>query len=139
MAEYGTSVETNASADRIWKIWSDMSTWGEWNPNVSTMDWTGGFAAGTEGIMNTRAGQHHKMKLVEVQPGRFFALETSVVPGTRFRFNCRVEPSGAKTRIGQTVEVKGPLGPVMQGMLGPQVSKEFGTLLANLAKKAEAG
>lgn len=139
MAEYGTSVETNASPDRVWKIWSDMSTWGDWNPNVSTMEWTGGFSAGTEGIMNTRAGQHHKMKLVEVQPGRFFALETSVVPGTRFRFNCRVDPAGARTRIGQTVEVKGPLGPVMQGMLGPQVSKEFGTLLSNLAKKAEAG
>lgn len=139
MAEYGTSVETTASADRVWKIWSDMTTWGDWNPNVSTMDWTGGFAAGTEGIMNTKAGQHHKMKLVEVQPGRFFALETSVVPGTRFRFNCRINPAGGKTRIGQTVEVNGPLGPVMRGMLGPQVSKEFGTLLSNLAKKAEAG
>ena len=139
MAEYGTSVETTASPDRVWKIWSDMSTWGDWNPNVSTMDWAGGFNAGTDGIMNTRAGQHHKMKLVEVQPGRFFALETSVVPGTRFRFNCRVDPAGDKTRIGQTVEVKGPLGPVMQRMLGPQVSKEFGTLLSNLAKRAEAG
>lgn len=138
MAEYGTAIETTASPEKIWRIWSDMSTWGDWNPNVSTMEWTGGFAAGTEGIMNTRAGQHHKMKLVEVQPGRFFALETSVVPGTRFRFNCRVDPAGVKTTIGQTVEVKGPLGPVMQGMLGPQVSKEFGTLLANLAKKAEA-
>jgi uncharacterized protein YndB with AHSA1/START domain len=138
MAEYGTSVETAASPERVWKIWSDMSTWGDWNPNVSTMDWQGGFAQGTEGVMNTRAGQHHKMKLVEVQPGRFFALETSVVPGTRFRFNCRVEPSGAKTKISQMVEVKGPLGPIMQGMMGPQVSKEFGTLLANLAKRAEA-
>jgi hypothetical protein len=137
MAEYGTSVETAASAGSVWKIWSDMSTWGGWNPNVSTMDWTGGFSAGTEGVMNTRAGQHHKMKLVEVQPGRFFALETSVVPGTTFRFNCRVDPAGARTRIGQTVEVKGPLGPVLRGMLGPQVSKEFGTLLSNLAKKAE--
>jgi uncharacterized protein YndB with AHSA1/START domain len=138
MAEYGTSVETAASPARVWKIWSDMSTWGDWNPNVSTMDWQGGFAQGTEGVMNTRAGQHHKMELVEVQPGRFFALETSVVPGTRFRFNCRVEPSGAKTKISQMVEVKGPLGPIMQGMMGPQVSKEFGTLLANLAKRAEA-
>ncbi|MDQ2942518.1 MAG: SRPBCC family protein [Candidatus Dormibacteraeota bacterium] len=138
MAEYGTSVETTASPDRVWRIWSDMSTWGEWNPNVSTMDWTGGFVQGSEGVMNTRAGQHHKMKLVEVQPGRFFALETSVVPGTRFRFNCRVEPVGGKTRISQTVEVKGPLGPVLQGMMGPQVSKDFGTVLSNLAKKAEA-
>ena len=137
--EYGTSVETTASLDKVWRIWSDMSTWGDWNPNVSTMDWSGGFAAGTTGVMNTRAGQHHKMVLAEVLPGRSFALETSVVPGTRFRFNCRVEPVAGKTKVSQTVEVHGPLGPIMGGMLGPQVAKDFGVLLANLARKAEAG
>ena len=72
-----------------------------------------------------------------MQPGRGFALLTSVVPGTRFRFNCRIEPAGAKTKVSQTVEVGGPLGSVLGGMLGPQVSKEFGTLLSNLARKAE--
>ena len=35
------------------------------------------------------------------------------------------------------LEVGGPLGPVLGGMLGPQVSKEFGTLLSNLARMAE--
>jgi len=139
MAEYGTSVETAASPEKVWQVWSDMSTWGEWNPNVSTMDWQGGFASGTAGVMNTRAGQHHKMQLLDVSPGRSFALETSVVPGTRFRFNCRIVPGtgGGKTKVGQWVEVRGPLGPVLGGMLGPQVSKEFGTLLENLARKAE--
>jgi len=134
MAEYGTSVDSTAPADRVWKIWSDMSTWGDWNPNVSTMDWQGGFSEGTAGVMNTRAGQHHKMRLVDVVPGRSFALLTSVVPGTTFRF----ESVGGKTKISQTVEVRGPLGPLLSGMLGPQVSKEFGTLLGNLAKRAEA-
>ena len=136
--EYGTSVESSASPEKVWRIWSDMSTWGEWNPNVSTMDWSGGFVSGSTGVMNTRAGQHHKMQLVDVQPGRSFALLTRVVTGTQFRFNCRVEPAGAGTKISQTVEVGGPLGPVMGGMMGPQVSKEFGTLLSNLATKAEA-
>jgi uncharacterized protein YndB with AHSA1/START domain len=136
--EYGTSVETSASPEKVWRVWSDMSTWGEWNPNVSTMDWTGGFVSGSTGVMNTRAGQHHKMQLVDVQPGRSFALLTAVVPGTRFRFNCRVEPSSnGKTRVGQTVEVHGPLGPVLGGVLGPQVAKDFGALLENLARKAE--
>jgi hypothetical protein len=136
--EYGTSVETTAPPDKVWRIWSDMSTWGQWNPNVTTMDWQGGFVSGTTGVMNTPSGQHHKMELVDVQPGRSFALLTSVVPGTRFRFNCRVEPANGKTKVSQTVEVLGPLGPVMGGMLGPQVSKEFSTLLQNLARKAEA-
>lgn len=137
--EYGTSVETSASPDKVWRIWSDMSTWQQWNPNVSSMDWSGGFVSGSTGVMNTPSGQHHKMELVDVQPGRSFALLTAVVPGTRFRFNCRIEPSsGGKARVSQTVEVGGPLGPIMGGMLGPQVSKEFGTLLSNLAKKAES-
>jgi len=135
--EYGTSVETAASPEKVWRVWSDMSTWGEWNPNVSTMDWQGGFVSGSKGVMNTRAGQHHQMELVDVQPGRSFALVTAVVPGTRFRFNCRVEPAGAKSKISQTVQVLGPLGPVLGGMLGPQVSKEFDVLLTNLARKAE--
>lgn len=137
MSEYGTSVDTNAPPDKVWRIWSDMSTWGQWNPNVTSMDWQGGFANGTTGVMNTPAGQHHKMQLVDVNPGRSFALETRVVPGTMFRFNCRIEPQGAGSRISQAVEVKGPLGPILGGMLGPQVSKEFGTLLKNLAAKAE--
>jgi hypothetical protein len=86
--------------------------------------------------MNTKAGQHHKMQIVDVVPGRSFALETSVIPGTTFRFNCNIEPAGAETKISQTVEVKGPLG-FLAPMLGPGVAKDFRTLLSNLAKKAE--
>lgn len=136
MPEYGTSVVSTAPADKVWKIWSDTSTWGEWNPNVTTMELHGPFATGSTAIMHTKAGQHHKMRIVELQPGRRFVLETNVIPGTTFRFNCRVEPVGAETKISQTVEVKGPLG-FLGGMLGPGVSKDFGALLSGLAKKAE--
>jgi uncharacterized protein YndB with AHSA1/START domain len=136
MSEYGTSVVSTAPADKVWKIWSDTSTWGEWNPNVTTMELNGPFATGSTAIMHTKAGQHHKMRIVDVQAGRGFVLETNVIPGTTFRFNCRVEPVGAEAKISQTVEVKGPLG-FLGGMLGPGVSKDFGALLSALAKKAE--
>jgi hypothetical protein len=138
MAEHGTSVAATATADKVWKIWSDMSTWGRWNPNVWTMECQNGSASGTTGVMNTRAGQHHKMKLVNIVPGRSFALETSVLPGTMFRFNRRIELVSGKTTVGQWVEVKGPLGPLVGGILGPQVSREFANLLANLAREAES-
>src|SRR5260370_787545 len=68
MAEYGTSVDTTAPAEKVWKIWSDMSTWGDWNPNVATMDWQGGVVDGSTGTMNTRAGHHHKSRVVDVVP-----------------------------------------------------------------------
>src|SRR5437588_11720039 len=87
--EYGTSAETTASPDKVWRVWSDMSTWGEWNPNVSTMDWSGGFVSGSTGVMNTRAGQHHKMQLVDVQPGRSFAVRDGGGPGPGCGFDLR--------------------------------------------------
>src|SRR5260370_14576356 len=136
--EYGTSVESTASPEKVWRIWSDMSTWGQWNPNVTTMDWQGGFASGTAGVMNTPSGQHHKMQLADVQPGRSFALLTSVVPGTRFRFNCRIEPSDGKTKISQTVEVGGPLRLVMGRIPEPQVSTDFRTPPQNVPRKAQS-
>ena len=138
MAEYGASVVTAAPADKVWKIWSDTTTWGDWNPMVTTMELHGPFASGSTAVMHTKGGQHHKMRLVDVVPGRSFALETNVVPLTTFRFNCRIEPVGAEAKISQMVEVKGPLGPILGGMLGPQVSNEFPALLASLAKKAES-
>jgi len=139
MGEHGKSRETSAPPEKVWQIWTDTSTWGEWNPNVTTMDMAPPIAAGKEGVMNTPAGQHHKMKVVDVQPGRSFTLETSVIPLSTFRFKCSVEPAGGKTRIGQTVQVVGPMGWLFDPMMGDGIAKDFDKLLDGLARKAETG
>jgi len=138
MAEHGKSRETTASSDRVWAIWSDPSNWGEWNPNVTTMEMASPLKLGAEGVMNTPAGQHHHMKVIDLQPGRSFTLETSVIPLSRFHFVCTVEPAGSKTRISQSVKVVGPMGWLFDPMMGDQIAKDFDGVLDGLAKKAEA-
>src|SRR5260370_36064509 len=98
--EYGTSVESTASPEKVWRIWADMSTWGQWNPNVTTMDWQGGFASGTAGGVNTPSGQHHKIELAAVQPWRSFAPLDSVGTGTPSTLRRPIKPcyGEAKTR-----------------------------------------
>ncbi|MEP7104678.1 MAG: SRPBCC family protein, partial [Chloroflexota bacterium] len=123
MGERGQSRETSASAEKVWAIWVDTSTWGQWNPNVTTMDMPAPVALGKDGVMNTPAGQHHQMKVVEFEPGRSFTLETSVIPLSRFRFACSVEPAGGRTRVKQTVKVVGPMGWLFDPMMGDQIAK----------------
>ncbi|HEY0493042.1 MAG TPA: hypothetical protein VGD57_06210, partial [Candidatus Dormibacteraeota bacterium] len=66
-------------------------------------------------------------------------LETSVIPLTRFSFECRVEPgSGGNTVVSQGIRVKGPLGAIVGGMMGKQIANSFPALLQGLAKKAES-
>ena len=96
-------------------------------------------ALGKDGVMHTPAGQHHQMRVIDFQPGRSFTLETSVIPLSRFRFTCSVEPAGARTRVKQTVKIVGPMGWLFDPMMGGQVAKDFDGVLDGLVKQAEKG
>jgi uncharacterized protein YndB with AHSA1/START domain len=139
MAIQERSVETTASPQTVWKIWSDTATWPEWNPDVQSMTLNGPFTAGTTGTMKTKQGTR-QIQLSEVVPGRSFRLETTVIPLTRFAFECQVATGRAgKTTISQGIRVGGPLGGLVGGMMGKQIADTFPALLQGLARKAETG
>ena len=137
MASNERSVETTASPQAAWKIWSDTSTWPEWNPDVQSMTLNGPFAPGTTGTMKTKQGTR-AIQLTEVVPGTSFRLETTVIPLTRFAFVCKVSSgSGGKTTLSQAILVGGPLGGLVGGMMSKQIADTFPALLQGLARKAE--
>ena len=137
MASNERSVETTATPQAAWKIWSDTSTWQEWNPDVQSMTLAGPFAAGTTGTMKTKQGTR-AITLTEVLPGKSFRLETTVIPLTRFAFECKVSTGSAgKTTLSQAIVVGGPLGGLVGGMMGKQIADTFPALLRGLARKAE--
>ena len=137
MASNERSVETAASPQAAWQIWSDPTTWPEWNPDVQSMTLDGPFAPGTTGTMKTKQGTR-AVHLTEVVPGKSFRLETTVIPLTRFAFECQVLPGSAgKTTLSQAIVVGGPLGGLVGGMMGKQIADTFPALLQGLARKAE--
>jgi hypothetical protein len=102
------------------------------------MTLNGPFAAGTTGTMKTKQGTR-QVQLAEVVPGRSFRLETTVIPLTRFAFECQVASGpGGKTTISQAIRVGGPLGGLVGGMMGRQIADTFPALLQGLARQAEA-
>ena len=104
---HGRTVETAASAEQVWKLWSDVGTWPGWNPDVLSVSIEGPFAAGSTGRMTTKAGGSHRITLTAVRPGRSFPLETSPIPLGRFAFECEVRPL-AVSRCRRGVVLKSP-------------------------------
>jgi Polyketide cyclase / dehydrase and lipid transport len=51
MWEYEHSVETRAPADALWRRWSDMAAWPEWNHGIEKIEIDGPFAVGTKFTM----------------------------------------------------------------------------------------
>ena len=138
MKTYARSRVTKATPERVWAIWSDVSTWKDWNSNVASMEIQGPFRKGTSLVMHTRAGRTHQMELTEVEAGRSFDLKTAVIPGTNFTFVCGVKPADGGSEISQGIRVGGPLGALFGPLIGDRVASTFTELLDGLAGAAEA-
>jgi len=139
MAAHGRTLEAHASPDRVWRIWSDVGTWPEWNPDVLSVAIEGPFASGTRGKMTTRAGGTHEITLQAVEPGRSFQLETSPIPLGRFHFDCEVRPaSDGVSTISQRITIRGPLGALYSAMMGPRIAEGFEPILGGLKAAAES-
>lgn len=139
MAVHGKTLETSASPERVWRYWSDVSTWPEWNPDVLSITIDGPFAGGTSGRMRTRTGGEHAITLRDVQPGRSFRLETAALPLARFVFRCEVRPSGTDVAvISRSVTMHGLLGPAFSAVMGRRIAEGFEAILSGLKAAAES-
>jgi hypothetical protein len=131
-------MQTAATPDRVWAIWSDTTTWPTWNPDVHAISLDGPFQSGATGEMTTGAGTH-QIRLEDVVAGRSFDLVTCPIPATTFRFHCEVAPSHEGSRISQGVSMRGFLAPVFLRMMGSRIAESFRPILAGLARAAEDG
>ncbi|MBJ7595860.1 MAG: SRPBCC family protein [Candidatus Dormibacteraeota bacterium] len=136
MWTYEHSVETQADADAVFALFSDVSRWPQWNSGVERMELDGPFAAGTGGTMTIPGGETMASKLIWVEEGHGFEDETAVPDagvvvrvrhtleavdggGTRITFHCAVDGPGA-AEVGAMVtadfpEVMAALGALAEG------------------------
>jgi uncharacterized protein YndB with AHSA1/START domain len=137
MWEYEYSVETSAAPEALWRHWSDMAAWPQWNDGIESIDVEGPFAVGTAFTMTPPGDEPIRMRLVEIKPSESFTDEMDA-GDFAVRTEHRLEPAaGGLTRIVYRTEITGeaagPIGP----QLGPQITGDFPEVLAALAKRAE--
>lgn len=139
MSEKAKSVETTASPEAVWKLWSDPSTWGSWNPDVETARVEGVLGDGATGSMTTKSGGSHDIHFENVRAGQAFDLVTKPVPLTTFYFHCEITPRDGGSTITQGISMKGGLAWFFGMMAAPRIVESFTPILEGLKAKAEAG
>lgn len=131
------SIETTASPEAIWRLWSDVAGWPEWNADIEHIEISGPFAAGST-ISMTPVGQDPvELRIAEaVKPDLF--VDEAEVANVVMRTVHRVERlDGDRNRIVYRMEINGPAADDVGPELGPQISADFPATLAALARQAE--
>ena len=131
------SIETVASPEAIWRLWSDVAGWPEWIADIEHIEISGPFAAGST-ISMTPAGQDPvELRIAEaVEPDLF--VDEADLGDVVVRTIHRVERlEGDRNRVIYRMEISGPAADSVGPDLGPQISGDFPETLAALVQHAE--
>jgi uncharacterized protein YndB with AHSA1/START domain len=65
------SLETSAAPERVWRVWSDVNSWPEWNPDMKDSRLDAPLQVGTRGMINTSCGADgHRLSIPAPARGR---------------------------------------------------------------------
>src|SRR5215469_3348173 len=123
MAYREASLQTKAKPGDVWRVWSDVNTWPDWNPDMKESRLDGPLQRGTTGTINTRSGGKHDVVVTFVEQGRSFELESAAMPGMRLAIRATMTPMNGGTRMAQAFEPRGLLAPIMGPMMAGTILK----------------
>jgi hypothetical protein len=130
--------ETTASPASIWRLWSNVATWREWNADIERIEMSGPFAAGST-ISMTPIGQDTvDLRIAEASEPNLFVDEADLRDVVVKTFH-RVDPiDEGRSMVTYRMEISGPAADTVGPELGPEISGDFPETLAALTERAEA-
>ena len=131
------SIDTTSSPEAIWRLWSDVATWPEWNSDIEHIEISGPFAAGSRITMTPVDQDPVELRIAEAVEPNLFVDEASLGEVV-VRTIHRVERlAGDRYRVTYRMEISGSAADSVGPELGPQISGDFPDTLSALVRHAE--
>jgi hypothetical protein len=130
------SIETETSPDAIWRLWSDVASWPDWNDDIERIEISGPFAVGSIISMTPLGQDTVDLRIAEVSEPDLFVDEADFGDAV-IRTVHRIDPVGdGRSRITYRMEITGPAADRIGPQLGPEISADFPQTLAGLVEQA---
>lgn len=132
--EHSGTITSAAPASAVWALWSDTTTWPDWDPSVEAVTLDGPFEVGTTGTMTLAGPFDVPVSLEIVEPGTRY-LDQLTMGELVIRIDHVVfdRDNGCEVTVSTTIT-----GPGAEG-IGPMVTAEAPQAMARLVERAEAG
>jgi uncharacterized protein YndB with AHSA1/START domain len=120
-----------ADPDAVWKAWTDVARWPEWDVSKEIAQLDGPFEPGTHGWARQRGNLGGSFTITAVDPGQRWVTECPMPLG-KVIFDHRLEPTaGGYVRVVKRVEVEGACAPLVL-MFVPKMRRDIAASLAAL-------
>jgi len=127
---------TTASPEQVWRVWSDVSGWPQWDEALEWATIDGPLIDGAKVVLKPKGGPRSRSTVGKVTVNECFS-DHSRLPGARLTFTHALGADGALTSITHSVEISGPLTFVWSRVLGRKIAAGLPLAMARLATRAE--
>jgi len=122
----------------VWRIWTDVARWPDWDASKEIAQIDGEFRAGSSGWVKKHNALGGTFTITSVQPGRSWVSE-SPLPLGRVIFDHIVEPlPGGRVRVAKGVQVEGGSAGLFRVLAAPRMRRDVAATLAALRQRAQA-
>jgi hypothetical protein len=123
-----------AEPDAIWKLWTDVARWPEWDASKEIARLDGPFEPGVSGWAKQRGNLGGSFTITTVDAGRRWVTECPV-PFGKVVFDHVLEPlAGGRVRVVKRVDVQGGCGPLLR-LFAPRMRRDIAESLAALGRQ----
>ena len=123
-----------AEPDAVWKIWTDVARWPEWDVSKDIARLDGPFEPGVSGWAKQRGNLGGSFTITVVDAGRRWVTECPVPLG-KVVFDHVLEPlAEGQVRVVKRVEVQGGCGPLLR-LFAPRMRHDIAESLTALERQ----
>ena len=129
------TLTTSASKEAVWSLWTDVSTWKDWDRGLQDARLEGAFALGARGTIIPLSGPSASFEVTAFDPFESYTFETRL-PLARLEVK-RSFVSETPVTIQHEVSFKGLLGGLWGRILGPGFRAALPPTMETLVQLAE--
>ena len=131
------SLETSASPEIIWAIWTDVSNWKNWDTGLKDASMKEDFQLSSKGIIISLENRKSKFKVVEFIEGQSYTIKTKLPLGSLYVKRFLTQENG-KTMFTHEVWFKGLTKGIFAKAFGAKFRKLLPDVLRNIKTIAES-
>lgn len=136
-SDFRHEVETRASPEAVWRVWTDVAGWPAWDTELESARLSGAFDTGATGVLKGRGNPESGFTLEAVEAGRSYRFVTQLPLGGRLVIDRTLTPLERGTRFRHHVRFEGFGGAVLSLFLGGRYRAALPGVMARIGALAE--
>ncbi len=134
---FSYEVTTTAPVDRIWTLWTDVSTWQQWDQGLRDAELSEPMRNGAKGKIIPLSGPSASFTVTAFDPQQSYTFVTNL-PLAKLTVR-RTIVGTSPTRFRHDVSFSGPMGGIFANRFGPRFRAALPPTMRAIAALAESG